>query len=120
MLVTFVFTPDQLVLVLAIMLVGWLFIQQIISPRVMAAAVGLNPLVVLFAVFVGSAVAGPLGAVFGVPIVAAMASLFTAWLDHVRPVEALPPPVANIEDALLEVSPEIAAGEWHRASPVSA
>ena len=110
-LVTFVFTPDQLVLVLATMLVGWLFIQQIISPRVMAAAVGLNPLVVLFAVFVGSAVAGPLGAVFGVPIVAAMASLFTAWLDHVRPVEALPPPAANIEDALLEVSPEMAAGE---------
>jgi predicted PurR-regulated permease PerM len=110
-LVTFVFTPDQLVLVLAIMLVGWLFIQQIISPRVMAAAVGLNPLVVLFAVFVGSAVAGPLGAVFGVPIVAAIASLFTAWLDHVRPVEALPPPAANIEDALHEASPGLAADE---------
>jgi predicted PurR-regulated permease PerM len=105
-LVTFVFMPDQLVLVVAIMLVGWLFIQQVISPRVMGAAVGLNPLVVLFAVFVGSAVAGPLGAVFGVPIVAAMASLFTAWLDHVRPVDALPPPPAKIEDALLEVSPE--------------
>jgi len=110
-LVTFVFTPDQLMLVLAIMLVGWLFIQQIISPRVMASAVGLNPLVVLFAVFVGSAVAGPLGAVFGVPIVAAMASLFAAWLDHVRPEEALVAPVERIEDAMLEVGPEVAAGE---------
>jgi predicted PurR-regulated permease PerM len=109
-LVAFVFAPDQLVLVVATMLVGWLFIQQVISPRVMAAAVGLNPLVVLFAVFVGSAVAGPLGAVFGVPIVAAMASLFTAWLDHVRPAEALPPPAANIEDALHEARTEIAAG----------
>jgi predicted PurR-regulated permease PerM len=93
------------------MLVGWLFIQQIISPRVMASAVGLNPLVVLFAVFVGSAVAGPLGAVFGVPIVAAMASLFAAWLDHVRPEEALVAPVERIEDAMLEVGPEVAAGE---------
>ena len=105
-LVTFVFAPDQLVPVVVAMAVGWLLIQNVLSPRVMGSAVGLNPLVVLFAVFVGSAVAGPLGAVFGVPIVAAMASLFTAWLDHVRPVEALPPPAAKIEDALLEVGPE--------------
>jgi predicted PurR-regulated permease PerM len=68
----------------------------------MGSAVGLNPLVVLFAVFAGSAIAGPLGAVFGVPIFAAAASLLTAWLDHVRPEEALPPPAEKIEDALLE------------------
>jgi predicted PurR-regulated permease PerM len=108
-LVTFVFTPDQLGLVLVTMLVGWLFIQQIISPRVMGAAVGLNPLVVLFAVFTGGAVAGPLGAVFGVPIVAAMASLFTAWLDHVRPEAALPPPAGSMEVALLDVRSDLAA-----------
>ena len=99
-LVTFVFAPDQMVPVVAVMAVGWLLIQNVISPRVMGSAVGLNPLVVLFAVFVGSAVAGPLGAVFGVPILAAIASLFTAWLDHVRPEEALPPPAEKIEDAL--------------------
>jgi predicted PurR-regulated permease PerM len=105
-LVTFVFAPDQLVPVVPVMAVGWLLIQNVISPRVMGSAVGLNPLVVLFAVFVGSAVAGPLGAVFGVPILAAMASLFTAWLDHVRPEDALPPPAEKIEDALLEVGAE--------------
>jgi predicted PurR-regulated permease PerM len=105
-LVTFVFAPDQLVPVVAVMAVGWLLIQNIISPRVMGSAVGLTPLVVLFAVFVGSAVAGPLGAVFGVPVIAAMASLFTAWLDHVRPEGELPPPAEKIEDALLEVGRE--------------
>lgn len=105
-LVTFVFVPDQLVPVVAVMAVGWLLIQNVISPRVMGSAVGLNPLVVLFAVFVGSAVAGPLGAVFGVPVIAAMASLFTAWLDHVRPEGELPPPAEKIEDALLEVGRE--------------
>ena len=110
-LVTFVFVPDQMVMVAATMLVGWLFIQQVISPRVTGSAVGLNPLVVLFAVFVGSAVAGPLGAVFGVPIVAAIASLFTVWLDHVRPADALPPPAENIEDALRDVGAEVAAGQ---------
>jgi predicted PurR-regulated permease PerM len=100
--VTFVFAPHQMVPVVIVMGVGWLLIQNVISPRVMGSAVGLNPLVVLFAVFVGSAIAGPLGAVFGVPIFAAAASLLTAWLDHVRPEEALPPPAEKIEDALIE------------------
>jgi predicted PurR-regulated permease PerM len=100
--VTFVFAPHQMVPVVIVMGVGWLLIQNVISPRVMGSAVGLNPLVVLFAVFVGSAIAGPLGAVFGVPIFAAVASLLTAWLDHVRPEEALPPPAEKIEDALIE------------------
>ena len=46
-LVTFVFAPDQLVPVVAVMAVGWLLIQNVISPRVMGSAVGLSPLVVL-------------------------------------------------------------------------
>jgi predicted PurR-regulated permease PerM len=103
-LVTFVFSPDQLVPVVAVMAVGWLVLQNIVSPRVMGSAVGLSPLLVLFAVFVGSAIAGPLGAVFGVPILAAVASLFTAWLDHVRPEEALPPPAEDIEHGVMEAS----------------
>ena len=106
-LVTFVFAPDQLAPVVAVMAVGWLLIQNVISPRVMGSAVGLSPLVVLFAVFVGSAIAGPLGAVFGVPILAAGASLFTAWLDHVRPVEALPPPAEAIEQAVMQSSMQV-------------
>jgi predicted PurR-regulated permease PerM len=105
--VTFVFAPNQLVPVVIVMGVGWLLIQNVISPRVMGSAVGLNPLVVLFAVFAGSAIAGPLGAVFGVPIVAAVASLLTAWLDHVRPEETLPPPPEKIEDALMEGNVEV-------------
>ena len=66
-LVTFVFTPDLIVPVVAIMAVGWVAMQNVIAPRVMASAVGLNPILVLAAVFIGGAVAGPLGAVFGVP-----------------------------------------------------
>jgi predicted PurR-regulated permease PerM len=91
-LVTVVFQPDDLLAVGVIMLVGWVVIQNIVYPRVMGTAVGLNPLVVLAAVFVGGALAGPLGAVFGVPVVAAVASVFMVWLDHVRPERDLPPP----------------------------
>ena len=91
-LVAFVFTPDQVVPVVSIMAVGWLVMQNIIAPRVMGSAVGLNPLLVLAAVFLGGAIAGPLGAVFGVPILAAITSVFVAWLDHVHPEGSLPPP----------------------------
>jgi predicted PurR-regulated permease PerM len=96
-LVTFVFVPEQLLPVIVIMAVGWLVMQNIVSPRVMGTAVGLNPLLVLAAVFLGGAVAGPLGAVFGVPILAAIVTVFVAWLDHIHPEEALPPPAEDID-----------------------
>jgi predicted PurR-regulated permease PerM len=88
---TMIFRPDALLPIAAIMLVGWLALQNVVSPRVLGASVGLNPLVVLAAVFLGGAIAGPLGAVFGVPAVAAVASVFTAWLDVVRPARRVPP-----------------------------
>jgi predicted PurR-regulated permease PerM len=84
------------------MAIGWLLMQNVIAPRVMGSAVGLNPLVVLAAVFLGGAIAGPLGAVFGVPIVAAIASVFVAWLDHVHPEADLPPPSDTIDLGHLE------------------
>jgi predicted PurR-regulated permease PerM len=107
-LVTFVFVPDQIVPVIVIMAVGWLVMQNIISPRVMGTAVGLNPLVVLAAVFLGGAIAGPLGAVFGVPILAAIVTVFVAWLDHIHPEDELPPPAADID--LGQRPPEIDQG----------
>jgi predicted PurR-regulated permease PerM len=96
-LVTFVFVPAQILPVVVIMAVGWLIMQNIVSPRVMGSAVGLNPLVVLAAVFLGGAIAGPLGAVFGVPILAAIVTVFVAWLDHIHPEDALPPPSEAID-----------------------
>ena len=102
-LVTFVFVPDQLLPIVIIMAVGWLIMQNIVSPRVMGSAVGLNPLVVLAAVFLGGAIAGPLGAVFGVPILAAIVTVFVAWLDHIHPEDALPPPAEDIDLGLHEV-----------------
>src|SRR5688572_6415791 len=108
-LVTFVFRPEQLLPVAVVMAIGWLLMQNVIAPRVMGSAVGLSPLIVLAAVFIGGAVAGPLGAVFGVPIIAALASVFTAWLDHVHPEADLPPPHDTIDLGHLE------AGDAHPA-----
>ena len=82
---TLVFAPSAIVPVTICLVVGLLVIQNVISPRVLGSAVGLNPILVLAAVFVGAQVAGAIGAVFGVPVAAVGATLFNAWLDQVRP-----------------------------------
>jgi predicted PurR-regulated permease PerM len=84
-LTTLVFAPSALVPVTIVLVIGLLVIQNIIAPRVLGSAVGLNPILVLAAVFVGAQVAGALGGVFGVPVAAVGATLFNAWLDQVRP-----------------------------------
>lgn len=84
-LTALVFAPTSLVPVTICLVVGLLVIQNVISPRVLGSAVGMNPILVLAAVFVGAQVAGALGGVFGVPVVAVFATLFNAWLDQVRP-----------------------------------
>jgi predicted PurR-regulated permease PerM len=89
--VTFAFAPDALGPVLVSILVGWFIVQNVVSPRVLGSAVGLDPLVVLAAVLVGGAVAGPLGAIFGVPVAAAIASVIAVWLDVARPAGRVPP-----------------------------
>ena len=62
-----------------------LIVENVVSPRVMANTVGLNPVLVLAAVFIGSQVAGVFGAMFGVPVLAVLVSLFETWLDKARP-----------------------------------
>lgn len=84
-LTALVFAPTALVPVTICLVIGLLVIQNIISPRVLGTAVGMNPILVLAAVFVGAQVAGALGGVFGVPVLAVFATLFNAWLDQVRP-----------------------------------
>ncbi len=66
----------------------WLFLallalQQVIfnvlAPRLLSYHVGLHPLLVFFAVLVGARLAGIWGAVFGVPIVAVVASMISFY-----------------------------------------
>jgi predicted PurR-regulated permease PerM len=88
-LTALVFAPTALVPVTICLVVGLLVIQNVISPRVLGSAVGMNPILVLAAVFVGAQVAGALGGVFGVPVLAVFVTLFNAWLDQVRPPAAI-------------------------------
>ncbi|MET0772535.1 MAG: AI-2E family transporter [Candidatus Limnocylindrales bacterium] len=88
-LTSLVFAPTSLLPVTICLVVGLLVIQNVISPRVLGSAVGMNPILVLAAVFVGAQVAGALGGVFGVPVLAVFVTLFNAWLDQVRPPAAI-------------------------------
>ncbi len=84
-LITIVFQHEAIVPVTISLVVLLLVIQNLVTPRVMGNAVGLNPVLVLAAVFIGAQLAGTFGAIFGVPVLAVMASLFDTWLDKVRP-----------------------------------
>ena len=84
-LITAVFQPSVIVPVTVIFVILLLIVQNVVSPRVMANTVGLNPVLVLAAVFIGSQVAGVFGAMFGVPVLAVLVSLFETWLDEARP-----------------------------------
>jgi predicted PurR-regulated permease PerM len=84
-LTTVIFVPSQLLPVTVIFVVILLVMQQVVTPRVMASAVGINPVLVLAAVFIGAQLAGIFGAIFGVPVLAVIVSLVETYLDRVRP-----------------------------------
>jgi predicted PurR-regulated permease PerM len=66
-------------------------VQQIemnyLTPRVMSQSVGIDPLLVFLAVFVGFAMYGSLGAVIAVPITGALAILFDHFVIQPRKLE---------------------------------
>jgi predicted PurR-regulated permease PerM len=79
-LVAILTKPDALIPTLVIMGIGWFVVSNIITPRVMAQAVGIHPIVVLVSVLVGAKVAGIAGAIFAVPFAAILASFFQHFL----------------------------------------
>jgi predicted PurR-regulated permease PerM len=68
--------PDAIVPTLIFMGIGWFIVSNIITPRVMAHAVGIHPIVVLVSVLIGGKIAGIAGAIFAVPFAAIIASFF--------------------------------------------
>lgn len=96
MLIALIFKPDAFVPVAIALTIGLLVMQNLVTPRVMGSAVGINPVLVLAAVFVGAQLAGTFGAIFGVPVLAVVVSLLDTYLDRM-----------GIED---DGTPELMAG----------
>jgi predicted PurR-regulated permease PerM len=81
-LVAIFFKPEAAIPMLAVMVAAWFIIMNVISPKLMAGAVGLHPVVVLGSVMIGSKLAGIPGAIFAIPIAAVVASFFFYYLGH--------------------------------------
>jgi predicted PurR-regulated permease PerM len=77
-------TPDVVLPVLVVMVIGWLLTMNVLQPRLMAGAVGIHPIVVLGSVVVGAKIAGIAGAVFGIPIAAVLSAFFFHWFERSR------------------------------------
>jgi predicted PurR-regulated permease PerM len=74
--------PDVVIPTTIYMLVGWFVLTNVITPRLMANAVGLHPIVVLISVVVGAKIAGVAGAIFAVPFAAVIAAFFQHYLGR--------------------------------------
>ena len=85
MAVTFAFAPDALAPVLLLIVVGWLILQNVVSLRVLGSAVGLDTPRRPGGRAHRWRAGGTLGAVFGVPVAAAIASVLAVWLDVAGP-----------------------------------
>jgi predicted PurR-regulated permease PerM len=83
-LVAVLLKPDLIPIVLVIMAVGWVFVMNVLQPRVMEQAVGIHPIVVLGSVLIGGRIAGITGAIFGIPIAAVLSAFFFHYLGRQR------------------------------------
>lgn len=72
--------PDAALPAFVAMAAGWFVVNNIVLPRVMASAVGINPVAVLVSVLVGLKIAGIAGAIFAIPVAAVLAAFFHHFL----------------------------------------
>lgn len=71
---------------------------HVLTPRVMSRSVGIDPILVIVAVFVGFALGGVIGAVLAVPIVGIVYIVFRRWVIEPRKASVTP---YTIEDGLI-------------------
>jgi predicted PurR-regulated permease PerM len=83
--VAMIFVPDAILPTLAIMIVGWFVVMNVLQPRIMANALHIHPIVVLGSVLVGAKLAGVAGAIFGIPIAAILSTFFFYYLRRLAP-----------------------------------
>ena len=88
---TLVWHPEATVFVVVALAVFQAFVLNALGPRLMSRQLGLPPLVVLFAILVGTQIAGLWGAVLGVPTLSAAVAI----LLHFRALQPVTPHEAN-------------------------
>jgi len=72
----------NLPMVVGLLLVFTLLLLNLVQPRLLAGTVGLRPVLVLAAVLIGGRMAGPIGAVFALPLFAGLVALLADLRDE--------------------------------------
>lgn len=120
-LIAFTVSPEVGLLTILLFVVIQFLENNILVPRVMEANVGLNPLLILVAIVAGSTLGGIVGAMFAIPIVAAVHVLFRRLLLAPLQVEAQTRHEENgipiFDSAPEEAAPESAAPKEGRIAP---
>jgi len=104
LLVAVAFRPEVALPVVAVLLVAQTLLVNVLQPRLMRETAGLHPILVLIALLLGAQIAGLWGALFGIPIVAAV-NLLVRYVVNRRAVDE----VEGID--LAEVVAQVRAGD---------
>jgi len=86
LLIAIAFRPEVALPVVAVLLVVQTLLVNVLQPRLMRETAGLHPILVLIALLLGAQVAGLWGALFGIPIVAAV-NLLLRYVVNRRAVD---------------------------------
>lgn len=91
-------------------LIIWWTKDNIIAPRVMSHTTGLHPILIIAAVLIGGKVAGFLGVLLAIPVMAVLVTTLRFWLQQQRARElapAQPASPATPAAAVVEQAPEV-------------
>ncbi len=105
---TAIYQPAWILVAVPVLLVVQTVVVNWLQPKLMHGALGLHPLLVLIGLLVGAQVAGVWGALFGIPVIAVLNTLFTYIVN-----------LATLHDTA-EVEAEEMLAEARRESPQDA
>ena len=98
LLVTLASSPEQIIWVALVYVIVQLIESNIIMPRIQGSAVRLNPALVMATLVVASEVAGLLGVIVGVPLVAATRDVFIYFYRQWDTGDNVEPPATEVQD----------------------
>jgi predicted PurR-regulated permease PerM len=81
-LAAMVSNPTAVLPIFVIMWVGWFIVMNVLQPRLMAATVGIHPVVVLVSVLIGLKLQGFIGAIFAIPVASVISTFFFYYLQR--------------------------------------
>jgi predicted PurR-regulated permease PerM len=79
-------------IMLIVLFVVQTIMMQVVSPRIMSQAIGMHPLFVVAALLIGVQVAGPWGALFGIPIAGVLHQVAGPYFQRLQGFFSVPMP----------------------------